>query len=151
MKIRGRIDTAIALSLLIIAIALVKLVPLRIWRRTLGYVGLDHGGSLAIADESWRLATYWRRRIDRAASYLPMTVKCLPRAMVMQWLMHRRYLPSQLVIAVHKKGQPPGGDRFHAYVILGDHFLIGECDLAHYRPLLTLGPHDSAIRSNGSA
>lgn len=83
------------------------------------------------------------RLVERAATKLPGTTKCLPRAMVVQWLLRRRGIASILVIAVHARDRSTEHG-YHAWVEHHGDFVIGDCDRAEYRPIM-------AYRQDGGA
>jgi len=78
------------------------------------------------------------RWIDRAARRLPLSIKCLPRAVAALWLLSRRGLDARLVIAVHRQ-ERSGEHAFHAWVEHGDEFVVGHCVREDYAPVMTIG------------
>src|SRR3954469_19238928 len=97
---------------------LVEWVPLPRWRDTLGLAG--RAGPLP--DDSWRLAG----QVERAATRLPFAIRCLPRAMVLSWVLRKAAIGHALVIAVRPPAQREGSDALHAWVEIDGTRLIGD-------------------------
>lgn len=113
---------------------LVTSAPFSVWRRSLGDL-VEQPTDHAMPTASDRLhARFLARRVERAALRLPGASKCLPRAMALQWLMHRAGLPSRLVIAMHRHDRE-GDHVYHAWVEAGGEMLVGHCERAEYLPL----------------
>ena len=132
LKPRARV--AEAMVLLVIALLLVRLAPMRWWRRSLGRMAPSAAsGSSTIAHR--RIA----RAVVRATGWLPGEYVCLPRAMTVQWMLRRRGLPSALVFGVERGGLASGDlHALHAWVEAGDDILIGEDPTRTYVRGLTL-------------
>ncbi len=75
--------TALAMALLCMAQVLVKWVPWRLWRWTLGRVATSEGGPQGAARVARQIAVH----VERGAARLPFATKCLPRAMALCWLL----------------------------------------------------------------
>lgn len=134
-----------AMLLLLLARALVRLVPMHHWRPSLGPIvppaaeltfqlkqGSSGPGTGAAAVQPLRAAH------RRALVHLPGHFKCLPQAMALQWMLRRRGVPSMLTIAAlpgHLRTNP---NDLHAWVEAAGAIQIGQSDLP-YRPLLQLG------------
>lgn len=100
-----------AMAFLCLSRTLVAIVPLRWWRRTLGFPG-DEVVARAGID-----ARYLADRVDQAAAWLPFKAKCLPRAIALSWLLRRYRAGHCLVIAVRPSGARTGEeDMLHAWV-----------------------------------
>lgn len=54
---------------------------------------------------------------------------------MLQWLLRREAIGSQLVIAIHATDRT-GEHAYHAWVERDGEFLIGRCDRAAYRPVM---------------
>ena len=124
---------------LLLAAALVRFVPMRLWRGYLGSLAEASPPASHSLDET--TLRFVRRRawhVARAANYFPFTVKCLPQAMVLQWQLRRRRIDSQLVIAMLKAGRSATADPYHAWVELGDIMVLGNCERSDYAVLMTL-------------
>lgn len=133
----GWVRTGIAMLALVVATMLVRHVPLRFWRPTLGarqqpplhltprsVDGKDHAPNHALVAA---------RHIERAADRLPYTVKCFPRAIALQWWLQMAHVPGMLVVAA--RASAASGDALHAWVELDGEFLIGDCERSGYRIL----------------
>jgi hypothetical protein len=105
------------------ACLLVKLAPFRWWRRTLGgppEQGLK-GNGLTLAN-----AASLAQLIDRAASRLPFNVRCLPRALVLSWLLRHRGVDHAVVFAVRPKHLRQAPDALHAWLEMNGVTLLGD-------------------------
>lgn len=116
-RLRGR--TLEALALLFLARLTVAWLPFGLWR---SWLGLGGAATPDTEIEARRIA----RHIQRAASRLPFTILCLPRAMALSWLLHRRAIPHQLVIAARPASQRGGADDLHAWVEAAGCIVLGE-------------------------
>lgn len=115
-RLRGR--TLEALGWLCLARLTVAWLPFGIWR---GWLGL-HAASPPDAEiEARRMAHH----VERAASRMPFPALCLPRAMGLSWLLQRRAIPHQLVIAARPASQRGGADDLHAWVEAGGCIVLG--------------------------
>ena len=131
---------------LIFAMLVVHWVPLPRWRGTLGSIiesdalpqcRPPHVGPWSgVQSDCWWLA----RRIDAIADCFPFTIKCLPRAIVLQWISRREQIDVTLILAtVRGHGQSEATiDRFHAWVECQGKIMIGICNPAHYAPFLAI-------------
>lgn len=130
---RWRLLVAEALVLLVLSRLLVSAARLGLWRRWLG--PLAPGPLSAPAGERERLLA---KAVERATVRLPGGARCLPRAMALHRMLHRRGLPAQVVIAV-LHGQARGGlDDLHAWVETGGEILIGRLD-GPFHPVARFG------------
>lgn len=142
--ISARLTTLEAMALLPLARLLVDLVPIRYWRWTItgkkdqADLPENHGDRERDAIAG-RLAVH----LERAAGRLPVHMKCLPRAVALQWMLRRRGIGSAIVIAI-KPGDSRESHDYHAWLERGGTMLIGHCDRTQYRPLMTLGPATQA-------
>jgi len=121
-KWQNRMLVAEAAILLFAASLLIRLVPLRLWRSSLGH---RHPTVRASRDTAWRSVRTVIRAINRAADCSPIRMVCLPRAMVAQWMLARRGVSPQLVLGV----APPEGARtahaLHAWVEVDGRIVMG--------------------------
>lgn len=74
--------------------------------------------------------------VERAAERLPGTSKCLPKAVALQVLLRLAGIPSRLVIAFHVTDRT-GPDAYHAWTEVCGEMLVGECNRAEYRSIMT--------------
>jgi hypothetical protein len=123
-----------AVVLLLMAVLLIRLAPLRSWRNSLGRIAPappDH----AVTTAHRRIA----RAVVRATEWLPGEYVCLPRAMAVQWMLRRRGLPSALVFGVVQGGLASGDiHALHAWVETGTTVLIGNDPSRSFARGLTL-------------
>src|SRR3954453_9408027 len=106
------------MALLCWAWILVHWVPLAKWRGTLGRTGEP----ARLPDDASRLAG----QVERAATRLPFAIRCLPRAMVLSWVLRKAAIDHALVIAVRPPAQREGSDALHAWVEIDRARLIGD-------------------------
>ena len=131
---RARGATLEAMAGLAAARVLIATVPFKFWRGLLGDQIMPESGLPGEPRPANPSARRLAVAVDRAAARLPGVTKCLPRAMALQWLLHRRGLDATLVIGV-KPGAARGGlDDLHAWVVSEGEVVIGASDVTH-RPL----------------
>lgn len=125
---RWRLRVAEASSLLVAAWVLVAVLKLVHWRQLLGPAGLEPARGAPPGPRERDLA----RAVLRADYRLPIDSKCLQRAMALHWMLRRRRLPSQLVIAAAPSADRGSLDHLHAWVESGGELLIGAPDRPHH-------------------
>ena len=130
-----RLITLEAVLFLLAARMLIAGVRFGRWRRLLGRPVNPDGPAFGVPAQP--MDRYLARATDRAADRLPLDLKCLPRAMALQWMLHRRERPGELVIAAIPPDRRTGSDDFHAWVEIGDTCLINQ-SYEPYQPLLRL-------------
>ncbi|HEX6741182.1 MAG TPA: lasso peptide biosynthesis B2 protein [Sphingomicrobium sp.] len=113
---RGRLHTAQAMALLCWARLLVAFVPFDRWR---GSLGSDGPARLADAQHEAKL-------VEWAATRLPFTTRCLPRAMALSWMLNRQRLGHTVVIAVRAPDTRGSDDDLHAWVEVAGETIIGD-------------------------
>ena len=118
--------------LLFVAKTLVRLVPMRWWRASLGHPG--DGASVEGARPGRRVAA----AVVRAAERLPSEYLCLPRAMAVQWMLRRRGVSSALVLGMQSSFRTGNLHSLHAWVEAGGRTVIGADPKREYRRGLTL-------------
>lgn len=124
---------------LALAVALVRFVPMRVWRRHLGSLADPLAVPTLPPDDVQRRIASWRvLHVIRGASHFPFIVKCLPQAMVLQWQLRRAGIASTLVIAMLRSGRSAAQDPYHAWVELGGIMILGNCERSDYAVLMTL-------------
>jgi hypothetical protein len=121
--------------LLLVAKALVALVPFEKWRGTLGRKRDDPDGAGG-ADPT--LLKPLLVAHNRALERLPFEFKCLPSAMALQWMLRRRGIGSTLSIGALPKGGRGNIDDLHAWVSVNGTIRHGERPET-YVTLLRLG------------
>ncbi len=145
--ITTRLLTLEAMGWLCLARLLIGFMRFERWRHWLGSTAhaptpvstsvLDSVSATVFASDNAapRMAHYLARVIERANNHLPRPVKCLPQAMALHWMLHRRNFATQIVIAALPAGYRKGRDDLHAWVETSGEILIGESDLPH-RPMV---------------
>jgi Transglutaminase-like superfamily len=117
---RGR--TAEAIALLLLARAMVAVVPFANWRTRLGRTGETGPGQL---ESARRLAAH----VERGAARIGLPLKCLPRAMALSWMLRRRRIAHRLVMAARPQAQREGAlDALHAWVECQGETVLGELE-----------------------
>lgn len=114
---RTRARMLLALLLLVWAILLVRLVPLRLWRDRLGLMP----GRSDPAE-----VRRWASQVERAAWRWHLPIKCLPRAMALSWLLRRRGLAHQVVLTIRPQALRHSPDALHAWVEAGGERVLGD-------------------------
>jgi len=133
----GRWQTLSAMGRIVFAQLLIRFVPLRRWRGSLGQLRGVPAPDAGVPGAS-REARAGARRVERAAARLPIHSKCLPRAMALQWMMRDLRQASTLVIAVRRGHREDDPHNFHAWVEQGGEMIIGQCDRSEYSPIMAL-------------
>lgn len=147
-----------AAAFLVVARFAVRFIPLRFWRFSLGTMdepaaqdepsGQDEPAAEGSCDlAKLRHALMIGRCIDRAGEILPGESRCLPKAVALQWLLRLTGIPSRLVIAFNITDRT-GKDAYHAWVERGGEMLVGRCDRASYRRILSFVHGDTALASS---
>lgn len=107
--------------------ALIALRPLSTWRHRLG----TPVPTPPISADASPQARYLSRVVERAAGYLPLEMKCLPRAMALHAMLARRGIPGTLTFAVLPgTGRGAIGD-LHAWVQSNGEVVIGASELPY--------------------
>jgi hypothetical protein len=142
---RGRLLTLEAMAMLITARILVACVPLARWRSTLGEPThlQDQVANLCVDN---RPAHALARAVTRAARRLPGENRCLPQAMSLQWMLHRRGLGGMLLIGVRPGSSRGGIDDLHAWIVRGDEALLGATEDRHRAVFAAIYPPRQAGR-----
>ena len=109
---------------LCIARLLIAWVPFVHWRNSLGFVAGEKGNAARRA--SLAQAELLAKQVERAAFRLPFEAKCLPRAMLLSWLLRRRKVGHSLVFAARPPTQRHGQDDLHAWVDVNGSKVIGD-------------------------
>lgn len=115
---RSRLRTAAAMGALCWARLLIAAVPFDRWRNRLG----GKAGDKAAAGAARRLAAH----VDWAARLLPMSTKCLPRAMALSWILRSQGLAHCIIFAVRPAAQRGHNDDLHAWVEVDGEKVIGD-------------------------
>ena len=105
---------------------LIRLMPFRWWRGTLGPIdrAADMESLPQLNAEQAKKAAGTGRMIRRLADSLPFKAVCLPQAMAGRWMLARRNIPTRIVIGT-KRGTLEEGLLFHAWLIAGEAIVTG--------------------------
>lgn len=150
-----RIEVGRAVAFLAVARFLVRVVPLHVWRGSLGQLTSSSPDQARIVDYPevtfdeaqlvvLRKGLMLGRCVERASKMLPGKSRCLPQAVALQWLMRISRIPSRIVIAFHIKDRS-GEHAYHAWAEHRGEMLIGHCDRSVYQPILTLVACEDAL------
>jgi hypothetical protein len=121
-------ETIFALA---VARFLIKFVPFRHWRCTLGV--LDHAPDSNIETDELKSARAHSvgRWVQRTAKKVPFEAVCLSQAMTCRWMLLRRGLASQVFLGT-KRDDETNAVVFHAWVMHGDLCLTGHHEKDSY-------------------
>lgn len=137
-----------ASALLLWARLLVAIVPMRYWRASLGTIsdgqGADTPGPATWADVPDELRRIVRA-VERASLRLPIHLRCLPRAMVVQWMARRRGMDCTLRIGIERGAE----EELHAWVDCGQVTIVGNLPQRSFLPIVALRTGRSAQRTSG--
>jgi hypothetical protein len=111
--------TAKCLALLCVARMVVATLPFSLWRHRLG--GSSSDDLQTAVPDARRLASH----VEWAARLLPITTKCLPRAMVLSWLLRSKKIAHCLVFAVRPADRRDENDQLHSWVEVGSRTIMG--------------------------
>lgn len=127
---------------------LIKLVPFRWWRRTLGPIdGRSAASSAPITAREKKVAGDIGRIIKRLAGKQKFEAVCFPQAITGRWVLGRRGIPSQIVL-----GSRRGNDSelaLHAWLKVGDFVVTGQDEYETYQSFTARGSHLSGTHDNG--
>lgn len=111
---------------------LVAVAPFNRWEAWLGRrIRPDAPGPAPISAADALRSRRAGRAVDQAARYLPLELKCLPRAMALQWMLKRRRIPARLLIGVLPASERGSTDDLHAWVVAGKETVIGDLGSTH--------------------
>lgn len=101
---------------------LVAWVPFDRWQGSLG--AARNGGDTRSPDigTARRLAA----DVEWAAARLPLSTKCLPRAMALSWMLRRKGIAHQFVLAARPAHLRDSTDMLHAWIEVDGQKIIGE-------------------------
>ena len=106
------------MALLALARVLVRYARFASWRGRLGLGGTAGPAQVLMARKLGR-------HVERAASRLPGTSKCLPQAMALSWMLRARHFPHCVALMVRPAAARSGSDDLHAMVRCGDQTVLG--------------------------
>ena len=138
---RWRAAVAEAMVFASLARFLIRFVPFKLWRPSLGHIAgsgckFEKGDGLETAS---RLA----KAVNRGADLLPAETICLPRAMALQWMLARRGHPSSLVFGILSGTEIQGDRELHAWIECDGVIVLGADEDNLWRPGLAL--HQAGI------
>lgn len=115
--------------LLAIASAMVRLLPFRWLKKTMGDVGeatSPAADPMALPDDAAILkARQIGRHISQMSKRVPFKAVCLPQAMTGRWMLARRRQKSQIFIGV-RKVEHRGSIDLHAWLVTDGHCITGD-------------------------
>ena len=116
-----KLRTAAAMARLCWARLLIAWIPFKYWRHTLG-LSAERGDQPDCAGTARRFAA----DVEWAAKRLPLSTKCLPRAMTLSWMLRRLNLGHTVVIAIRTPGLRQLPDALHAWVEVEGEMVLGD-------------------------
>jgi hypothetical protein len=108
--------------LLLSAQIVVTAIPFRFWRERLGAKGIGEPRGEPGLVKAEQLAA----NVEWAASRLPFTTKCLPRAMALSWMLRRHGIAHSVVFAARPEPARRDSDSLHAWVEVAGSRVIGD-------------------------
>lgn len=133
---RWRAAVAEAMVLASLARFLIRFVPFKFWRPSLGRIA-GSGGRPEKGD-GLETALPLAKAVNRGADLLPGETICLPRAMTLQWMLARRGRPSSLVFGVSSETEIDAGRALHAWIECDGMVVLGDDADSRWHPGLTL-------------
>ena len=110
---------------------LVKFVPFRHWRWTLGVIDHATNSNIETGELNKARARSVGRWVRRTAKKMPFEAVCLPQAMACRWMLLRRGLASKVFLGT-KKDDETNDTAFHAWIMHGDLCLTGQHEKDSY-------------------
>lgn len=116
---------------------LIRFVPFRWWRDTLGTLG--YGGK--VQDPQQLVPAQVRKAADigiiirRVASRMPFNAVCLPQAMTGRWILARRGISSQIEIGSREGDAGEEKYLFHAWLVAGNNVVTGQDEADRFHSL----------------
>ena len=120
-QLRSGLLTAQAIAALAFARLSVAAIPFGRWRDTLGGAGAEREFEAPNVD-----ARHFAAHVERAAKLLPLSTRCLPRAMALSWILRRNKVGHTVVFAVRPASLRNAHDRLHAWVEVAGEKVIGD-------------------------
>lgn len=109
--------------MLLSARVVVALIPFGFWRGRLGAAGARKpNDALRLRGEQLAGDVEW------AASRIPFTVRCLPKAIALSWMLRRDRIAHSVVFAVRPLEVRHGRNSLHAWVEVGGNKIIGDLE-----------------------
>ncbi len=131
-----RLATLYSMAVLVIARIVVSVLPLKMFRSSLGEMQSGPGRADTKVAGNIKQARFWAVRVERASMRLPGESKCLPKAIALQWQLQQSGIGSHLVISIHRT-ERQATHAYHSWVETGGEILIGQCDRSEYQPVMT--------------
>lgn len=120
--LRRRLRTANTIVALLFARMLVAAIPFKFWRGSLGTANDRGRRSKTMLEEAEGLAA----RVNGAAKWFSDPMECLPRAMVLSWMLRRRRIAHSVVFAVRPAAERNQCDDLHAWIEIMGNKIIGD-------------------------
>lgn len=103
---------------------LIKLVPFRWWRQTLGTINeAEQHAQIDLSPKQLKMALDIGRMIKRLAAKQKFEAVCFPQAMTARWILKRRGIGSSIVLGSRQDAET--GLAMHAWLKVGDHVVTG--------------------------
>lgn len=120
---------------------LVKIVPFRWWRSTLGPLGRSPETleGQTVPQHAVKTAVSVGRIVTRIADRMPFEAVCLPQAMAGRWMLRRRGIATQVMIGCRRGRQGEEPLLQHAWLLAGDRIVTGQHEADTHRPYLASG------------
>lgn len=138
---RWRAAVVEAMALASLARLLIRFVPFRLWRASLGHIA--GSGSTFERVDGLETARRLAKSVNRGADLLPAETICLPRAMALQWMLARRGQPSSLIFGISSETEIDAGRALHAWIECDGVVVLGGDADSLWHPGLTL--HQTGI------
>ena len=147
--IKRRILHAEVLIGLAFARLLIKIVPFRLWRKTLGPVTNDDlHPATDFTERQVKRAKDVGQMIRRVAKRQNFDAICFPQAIAGRWILKRRGIPSQIVLGSRRENGDPANARasstiaLHAWLRVGDEVITGQSEHQTYTSFAGKKPVD---------
>ena len=121
-----------ALLCLALARALVRFVPFKLWRSSLGPLDSEAAAGLVVLPDHERdRAASIGRIVCAMAARAWFDAVCLPQAMAARWMLRRRGIASRIVVG-SRRGDLDEGTLFHAWLVASGVIVTGASERAAF-------------------
>ena len=132
-----RASTLRAMAYLVLARAIVRFLPLQLYRQSLGLLSEGRQASAVSTRDPVPTEMQKRlaRRVARASTRLPGESRCFPQAIALHWMLRRIGEEGELVVTIHRT-QRLEKHSYHAWLEAGGVMLLGDCERDDYQELM---------------